>query len=98
MRRATAQASSTLVAVPLAGEGMPRSSSSLPNSLRSSARSILAGSVPMMGTPRRLSGSARVSGVCPPNCTITPSGFSVSQMLSTSSSVSGSKYSRSLVS
>ena len=32
----------------------------------------------MMGTPRRLSGSARLSGVCPPNCTMTPSGFSVS--------------------
>ena len=37
----------------------------------------------MMGTPARLSGSARFSGVWPPNCTITPSGFSVSQMLST---------------
>ena len=32
----------------------------------------------MIGTPRRFSGSARFSGVCPPNCTITPSGFSVS--------------------
>ena len=45
----------------------------------------------MIGTPSRFSGSARLSGVWPPNCTITPSGFSVSQMLSTFSSVSGSK-------
>ena len=29
-----------------------------------------------MGTPARASGNARLSGVWPPNCTITPSGFS----------------------
>src|ERR1039458_9475610 len=51
MRAATAQASSTLVAAPLAGQGICNSSSNLPNSLRSSARSISSGSVPMMGTP-----------------------------------------------
>ena len=39
---------------------------------------MLSGSVPIIGTPSRFSGSASVSGVCPPNCTITPSGFSVS--------------------
>ena len=49
MERATAQASSTLVAEPFAGEGIFRSSSSLPKSLRSSARSMFAGSVPMIG-------------------------------------------------
>ncbi len=54
MRRATSQASSTLVAVPLAGQGIASSSSSLPNSLRSSARSIFSGSVPMIGTPSAL--------------------------------------------
>ena len=52
----------------------------------------------MMGTPACFSGRASVSGVWPPNCTITPSGFSVSQMFRTSSSVNGSKYNRSLVS
>ncbi len=29
-----------------------------------------------MGTPASASGTARFSGVCPPNCTMTPSGFS----------------------
>ena len=41
---------------------------------------------------------ARLMGVWPPNCTITPSGRSASMTLSTSSRVSGSKYSRSAVS
>ena len=36
------------------GTGLPSSSSSLPNSLRSSARSMSAGSVPMIGTPGAL--------------------------------------------
>ena len=36
--------------------------------------------------------------VCPPNATTTPYGFSVLSMLSTSSSVKGSKYSLSAVS
>ena len=42
-RAATSQASATLVAVPCGGEGMCRSASSLPKSLRSSARSIVLG-------------------------------------------------------
>ena len=42
------------MAVPLAGEGISSSSSSLPKSLRSSARSMLSGSVPMIGTPEAL--------------------------------------------
>ena len=71
---------------------------------------MLSTPVPMMGTPAATSPCARLSGVCPPNCTtqpITPperSAFSMppplrrSTTLSTSSSVSGSKNSRSLVS
>ena len=43
---------------------------------RSSARSIASGGVPRIGTPARASGTASLSGVCPPNWTITPSGFS----------------------
>ncbi len=74
MRFALASASSTLVAVAPRGCGMASSSSSLPKRLRSSARSMLSGEVPMMGTPAAFSGSARFSGVCPPNCTITPIG------------------------
>ena len=46
-----------------------------------------------MGTPSCSSGSANFSGVCPPSCTMTPIGFSRSTISSTSSSVSGSKYS-----
>jgi hypothetical protein len=55
-----------------------------------------------MGTPASSSACASFSGVCPPNCTITPSSsprdISMSQTSSTSSTVSGSKYSRSEVS
>ena len=65
---------------------------------RSSARSIASGEVPRIGTPACSSGTASLSGVCPPNCTITPSGFSRSTIAITSSNVSGSKYSRSEVS
>ena len=36
--------------------------------------------------------SARLIDVCPPNCTITPSGFSFSRTANTSSLVKGSKY------
>lgn len=43
------------------------------------------------GTPARNSGTARFSGVWPPNWTITPSGRSFSTMCITSSKVSGSK-------
>ena len=56
------------------------------------------GLVPMIGTPAASSARASFSGVCPPYCTITPSGFSLSTISSTSSSVSGSKYRRSEVS
>jgi hypothetical protein len=60
--------------------------------------SMLSGVVPMMGTPARSRSSASFSGVWPPYCTITPVGFSLSTISSTSSSVTGSKYRRSLVS
>ena len=56
------------------------------------------GDVPKIGTPAASSAAARLSGVCPPNCTITPIGCSRSTTFSTCSSVSGSKYSRSAVS
>ncbi len=56
------------------------SSSSAAKRSRSSARSIESGDVPMIGTPASCSGTASLSGVCPPNWTITPSGFSRSTM------------------
>jgi hypothetical protein len=58
---------------------------------RSSARSIASGEVPRIGTPARCSGTASLSGVWPPNCTMTPKGCSLSTTFSTSSSVNGSK-------
>ena len=52
----------------------------------------------MIGTPLASRSRASFSGVWPPYCTITPNGFSLSTISSTSSSVSGSKYRRSDVS
>src|SRR3546814_5607490 len=49
----------------------------------------------MIGTPASSRPWASLSGVCPPNCTITPKGFSRATISSTSSRVSDSKYSRS---
>ena len=80
------------------------------NRSRSSASSMLPMPVPTSGTPLFTSPCARFSGVCPPNCAITPATlplrpatstpppFRRSTTFSTSSSVSGSKNSRSLVS
>ena len=65
---------------------------------RSSARSMASGLVPMMGTPWASRALASFSGVWPPNCTMTPMGFSRATISSTSSRVTGSKYSRSEVS
>ena len=48
-----------------------------------------------MGTPSRSRPRARRSGVWPPSCTTTPMGRSTATISSTSSSVSGSKYSAS---
>ena len=70
-------------------------SSSAPKRPRSSARSIASGCVPSSGTPAASRPAASRSGVWPPKETITPSGCSTSTIASTSSSVSGSKYSRS---
>jgi len=47
--------------------------------------------VPMIGAPAASSARARLSGVCPPNWTINPFGCITSTMLSTSSTVNGSK-------
>ena len=40
---------------------------------RSSARSIASGEVPRIGISARSNAAASFSGVCPPNCTMTPS-------------------------
>jgi hypothetical protein len=85
-------------AVRFGGCFRPSSCSSFWKRSRSSAASIMSGEVPMMGTPLASSARASFSGVWPPYCTITPNGFSMRQISSTSSSVSGSKYRRSDVS
>ena len=55
-------------------------------------------SVPTMGTPAAARSRARPSGVWPPSCTMTPAtgpaACSAATTSSTSSRVSGSKYSR----
>ena len=84
-------APSTVRAVPLRGWRRPSWVRSAAKRSRSSARSMASGEVPMIGTPAVSRGTASFSGVCPPNWTMTPSGFSFSTMLSTSSRVSGSK-------
>ena len=91
MRAASRLASSTLTAVPLAGCLRPSFLRSSANFLRSSARSMASGVVPMIGTPAFFRASARFNGVCPPNWTITPQGLSFSTMFITSSYVTGSK-------
>ncbi len=55
--------------------------------------SMDSGEVPRIGTPAASSALASRSGVCPPSCTTTPRGRSQRTISSTSSSVSGSKYS-----
>ena len=65
---------------------------------RSSARSMAWNGVPRIGTPASISRFASRSGVWPPNWITTPAGCSTSTISSTSSIVSGSKYSRSDVS
>ncbi len=80
-----------LRAIPLAGCFRPKRRSKLANFSRSSASSIVSTLVPIIGTPAFDSARAKLSGVCPPNCTITPSGCTRSQIFSTSSVVSGSK-------
>ena len=72
MLSAMARACFGLVAMPLCGwRSLSLSSSCLKRS-RSSARSMASGEVPRIGTLAFSSGSASLSGVWPPNCTITP--------------------------
>ena len=82
-----------LVAVPLAGWSTPSSRAIAAKRLAVLARVDRVGRVPRIGTPAASSPRVSLSGVCPPSCTITPSGCSRSTISSTSSSVSGSKYS-----
>ena len=80
--------SSTLVAVPVRrGRELPDLPVDLPEKLAVLCQvDILRISPDNRCTPSFLSGTARFQGrLAPPNCTITPSGFSVSQMLSTCS-------------
>ena len=72
-RRRWRAPASGCVAMPFSGcRSLSLSSSCLKRS-RSSARSIASGEVPRIGTPAFSSASASLSGVWPPNCTITPS-------------------------
>ena len=84
--------------MPLGGCLTPTSATSERKKSRSSARAMSRGDVPRTFTPAAASRSARLSGVCPPNCTIAPSHLSRSYTSITSSNVSGSKYSLSEVS
>jgi hypothetical protein len=81
--------------MPLFGWRIFSLSSSFLKRSRSSARSIASGEVPRIGTFASSSGTASLSGVWPPNWTITPCKVplrrSVSTISSTSSAVSGSK-------
>ena len=92
---AMARAFFGLVAMPLLGWRNWSFSISFLNWSRSSARSIASGEVPRIGTLASSSDLASLSGVWPPNCTMTPCSVplwrSVSMISSTSSAVSGSK-------
>mmetsp|Transcript_12475 Transcript_12475/g.41084 ORF Transcript_12475/g.41084 Transcript_12475/m.41084 type:complete len:358 (-) Transcript_12475:2033-3106(-) len=101
---ATSCASSALRAMPPGGCWIPSLFKHASNRSRSSAASIASGEVPRMRTlpfpdaagiglasKSVCSGFASLSGVCPPNCTMIPSGRSFSSTFITSSTVSGSK-------
>ena len=81
--------------MPLSGCLMSSRVSSALKRSRSSARSMASGEVPRIGTPAASSGFASLSGVWPPNWTITPLSrpldCSTAMISSTSSAVSGSK-------
>ena len=89
---------SSVLAMPASGWGMFNSCMTRRNWSRSSAKSMVAGEVPRIFTPASASSPAILRGVWPPNWAMTPSGFSFSWILNTSSTVSGSKYSLSEVS
>ncbi|OPZ22738.1 MAG: hypothetical protein BWZ10_00286 [candidate division BRC1 bacterium ADurb.BinA364] len=78
MRPATSSASPMSAAMPDSGIGIASVFIIWRKRSRSSARSIVSGVVPSMRTPARARSAAIFSGVCPPNCTITPSGRSFS--------------------
>ena len=84
--------------MPCRGASSPAAASTEPNSPRSSARWMASGEVPTTGTPSAASALASPSGVWPPSWTMTPATAplrcSACTTSSTSSSVSGSKYSR----
>ncbi len=81
------------MAIPLSGTRAPILRQTSAKRSRSSARSIASTEVPRTGAPSSSSPRARFRGVCPPSWTITPLGCSRWRISSTSSSVSGSKYS-----
>ena len=89
--RATRSAWAVSTAMPFAGCLIPSSVINSANRSRFSATSMESTLVPMIFTPAASNGLARLSGVCPPNWTMVPSGRIRSWMLSTSSVVSGSK-------
>ena len=91
MSVAAAIASASVRAVRFGGCFRPSRCSICWKRSRSSAMSIMSGEVPMIGTPFFSRSRASFSGVCPPNWTMTPHGFSTWTISSTSSSVSGSK-------
>ena len=84
--------------MPYLGAVSPAFSSTRAKAARSSARWMASGEVPTTGTRAAARARASPSGVCPPSCTITPStgplACSARTTSSTSSKVSGSKYSR----
>ena len=71
-RTAIGYASSKLVAIPCFGAGSSTFASSAPKAPRSSAKWMDSGEVPTIGTPASANRWAKPRGVCPPNCTTTP--------------------------
>ena len=67
--------------MPASGIGISSFSIISRNWSRSSARSMASGVVPRILTPYFFRSAARFSGVCPPNCAITPTGIFQSQRL-----------------
>ena len=74
------------------GLSIPNFSNRSSNFSLSSAISIWSAVVPKVLIPFSFKKLASLIAVCPPNCSITPSGFSLSIIFNTSSSVNGSKY------
>ena len=91
MRVAAATPASMAVTASACGCGIPSCSMIFSKQPRSSALRIACTSVPMIGTPNRASGSARLMAVWPPSETTMLLGFSRWMTFITSSTVSGSK-------